>query len=65
MADEMTQQEIADQLGCSRQNIEQIIRRAFMRVRKRLRAMGITGYSDLSIGDYLVDGLRSGKRPME
>lgn len=36
-----------------------------MRVRKKLRAMGIAGYSDLSIGDYLVEGLRSGKRPRE
>lgn len=65
MSDEMTLQEIADQIGCSRQNVEQILRRSFMRLRKRLRALGITGYSDLSIGDYLADGLRSGKRPME
>lgn len=61
MADEMTLQEIADQIGCSRQRVEQIIKRAFMKVRKRLRAMGVTGYSDLSIGDYLVDGLRGRK----
>lgn len=65
MADEMTHQQIADQLGCSRQNVEQIIRRAFMRVRKRLRAMGVAGYSDLSISDYFSDVLRSGHRPRE
>lgn len=37
MADEQTLQAIADQLGLSRQRIEQILKRAFMKMRKKTK----------------------------
>jgi len=63
MADEMTMQAIADQLGCSRQNIDQVIKKVFAKIRRRLRSMQINSYADLSISDALVDGIRAGNRP--
>lgn len=61
----MTLQEIADQLGCSRQNIEQKIRGIFRRFKKALKSKGIYQYSDISINSIVSDGLRAGKRPRE
>lgn len=63
MADEMSLQEIADVLGCSRQNVEQRLRKIFRKFQKRLRLKGIYQYSDIALGDAVVDGLRAGNRP--
>lgn len=65
MADEMTLQEIADEMKISRERVRQIIERAFIRIRKRLRAMGVNGYSDISIEEALSQAFKSGKRPSE
>lgn len=65
MSDPMTLEEIGAFFGISREAVRQQLDRTFMKVRKRLRAKGITQYSDLSIEDAIVHGLRSGKRPQE
>lgn len=65
MASEMTLQEVADTLGITRERVRQIEKKALYRIRSELRKRGITQYSDLSIGDAVVDVLRSGYRPRE
>jgi DNA-directed RNA polymerase sigma subunit (sigma70/sigma32) len=65
MADEMTLQAIADQMGFSRQRAEQIIRGALGKFKRAMYKRGITEFAHLSIDDVPVAGVRSGKRPRE
>lgn len=65
MADEMTLQEIADQFDCSRQNIEQILRGIFRKVRRKLRNRGIHTYSDIAVEGLIGEAIRTEKRPTE
>ena len=65
MADGMTMQAIADQMGFSCQRVEQIIRGALGKFKRALYKRGITDYSQISVERLISDGLRSGKRPKE
>jgi DNA-directed RNA polymerase sigma subunit (sigma70/sigma32) len=57
--DEMSLQQIGDQLGLSRQRVEQIIRATMMKVKKRLASRGINNYDDISIAEFFTQGLRA------
>lgn len=63
MADEMSLQQIADVLGCSRQNVEEKLRGIFRKFKNKLKSKGIYQYSDIAISDAVVEGLRAGNRP--
>lgn len=65
MADGMTLQEIGYQMGMSRQAVDQIIDRAFIKIRRRLAYRGIYSFDAHFVDEHLVPALRAGNRPRE
>jgi len=63
MADEMNMQEIGDCMDLTRERVRQIIKATLSKVKRRLRLRGITQYSDIALGDAIVEGIRAGNRP--
>lgn len=50
-SDGMTMQEIAIELGITRQRVDQIQRKAFAKMKRKLASYGIYQYSDICVGE--------------
>ncbi len=65
MAEEMSSQEIAKELGVSRVYVDTIIKKALEKVRKRLTNLRIYEYSDISIEGEMRDLLTANPSDFE
>jgi predicted DNA-binding protein YlxM (UPF0122 family) len=61
MDEGMTLQEIADALGISRQAVDQLMRRAYIKIQKRLRERGVVCVDDLMLDEYISSSIVSDK----
>ena len=59
----MTLQEIGDAMGISRQAVDQLLNRAFSKLRRRLAARGIMELDDILMSEQIIPALRAGFRP--
>lgn len=65
MDDGMTLQEIGDAMGISRQAVDQLLNRAFAKLRRRLAARGIMALDDILMNEHIIPALRAGNRPRD